>query len=326
MTKKILLLALATTLIFFVGVYFWWQDSLKPVSQIKQEKIFVIAKRESIDSIAVRLKNEGLIHSQLAFKFYIYQAGLKDKIQSGSFKLSPNMDLKTLVTSLTHGTADVRITFPEGMRREEIAAKLVDNLPIFDSKEFLNLTTKDEGKLFPDTYLIPQEITSEKIRQIFLSNYDKKFTSELKSVATNEGLNEVKVLILASIVEREAKNETDRAIVAGILLKRLNEGMPLQVDATIQYLTADKKCQGQSNCNWWQSVNHEDLKVVSLFNTYLNQGLPPSPICNPSLSSIKAVIYPTKTDYLFYLTDNLGQMHYAKTGGEHNQNVEKYLN
>ncbi len=151
------------------------------------------------------------------------------------------------------------------------------------------------------------------------------------------GLTLNEIVILASIVEREAQNDNDRPIVAGILLKRLEIGMALQTDATIQYALATTNCLSREalakwdkpssiNCDWWpKNITNQDLKIASPFNTYLNPGLPPAPISNPGLAAIKAVVYPQKTNFLYYLSDKNGQMHYAQTIDEHNQNIQKFL-
>lgn len=136
------------------------------------------------------------------------------------------------------------------------------------------------------------------------------------------------VLILASIVEREVKFNNDRPIVAGILLKRLEKNWPLQADATVQYAIASAKCKGKSaKCgNWWpKNLTREDLKIKSPYNTYLYPGLPPGPICNPGLAAIEAVLNPVGSEYWFYLSDEEGKMHYAKTAEEHEENISKYL-
>ena len=323
MMKKIIIGALAATLFFIFGAYFWWQDNLKPVSNSEQKKTFTISRGENLDSVSVRLDQEGFVKSALAFKLFVYQSGLKNRIQAGSFYLSASMDLPTIAQNLTHGSQDVWVTFPEGLRREEVADKLTNSLADFDRQRFLSLTQDDEGSLFPDTYLIPKDVSAQKVREILLANYEKKVANLDFSLAGS--LNERQVIILASIIEREARTEKDRKIVAGILLKRINAAWPLQVDATVQYALGSQRCSGKLDCEWWQPVISSDLKIISAYNTYTNKGLPPGPICNPSLSSIKAVLVPTETDFWFYLNDSTGTMHYGKTAQEHDQNVENYL-
>jgi UPF0755 protein len=176
--------------------------------------------------------------------------------------------------------------------------------------------------MFPDTYLIPKDATAAAIAQIFLDNFDKKITPQMRADATKSGLTLDKIMVLASIVEREGRTAQDRPVIAGIILKRLKADWPLEVDATLQYAlgyqAADK--------TWWKkSLTDDDKKINSPFNTYLNTGLPPAPICNPGLESINAAIYPKDSDYWYYIHDQSGDVHYAKTIDEHNANIAKYL-
>lgn len=187
--------------------------------------------------------------------------------------------------------------------------------------EFLSLTEGKEGMLFPDTYLFPKEASASSIVKKLLSNFDAK-TQGLSS-ATN--LNPNQVLTLASLIERETKKGSEREIVAGILLKRMEAGWPLQVDAAVQYAVADKKSGGKSLDNWWPILTRDDLGIDSPYNTYRFQGLPPAPIANPGLTAIKAAYSPQDSEYWYYIHDNSGVIHYGRTLEEHNQNIAKYL-
>ena len=200
-----------------------------------------------------------------------------------------------------------------------MAQKLNEELDI-DSKEFLRMAK--EGYMFPDTYLIPRTATSASIAQLFLDTFNKKVTAQMREDAQKTGLSFDQVITMASIVEREGRTNDDRPIIAGILLKRLQAGWPLQADSTLQFILgyqADQK-------TWWKKgVDSADKLLNSAYNTYRNVGLPPAPIANPGLASIKAVIYPSDSPYWFYLHDDKGVVHYAKTLEEHNANIEKYL-
>jgi len=287
-------------------------------SQSTAEKLFVIQKGESSSSVADRLKRENLIKNALAFKILVYLRGFSDKIQAGDFRLRPSLSAQEIAKALTHGTLDIWLTFPEGWRREEFTQRLAANLENFDNQEFLALTKDFEGYFFPDTYLIPKDASASMVLGIFQKNFEKKFTSSLETAAEKKNLTREQVLILASLVEREAKHEKDKPIVAGILIKRWRNDWPLQVDATLQYAKG-------SQLEWWPKVTAQDKKINSLYNTYQSKGLPPAPICNSGLDSIKAVINSQETDYWFYLSDKQGQMHYAQTSDEHNQNIVRYL-
>lgn len=301
--------------------YYW--SCLRPVGN-GEEKIFVINRGESTVSIAQRLKKEGLIKNKWAFLLYLQLSGQANKIQAGSFRLSPNNSLPQIVEQLKKGRLDVWLTVLEGWRREEIAEKVAEKLTI-DQKEFLAATRGKEGYLFPDSYLIPVNANAEEVVAILEKNFQKKWQS-LQNEAAKLELTQDQIITLASIIEREVKFDQDRPIVAGILIKRLQAGWPLQVDATIQYAKANINCrQSVNNCDWWPQVVKTDLEIDSPYNTYLYRGLPPTPICNPSLASLKAVINYQPTDYWFYLSDLSGKIHFAKTLEEHQLNIKRYI-
>lgn len=306
------LIGIFVLIILGVLTFAWWQRGILPVdSTSTQKKIFVVAKGEGIRSIAKRLKEEGLINDQIVFFILVKRDGLEGKIQAGDFRFSPSMNTREVALELTHGTLDVWVTIPEGLRSEEVAEILKQKIPTYDDS-WIKQLAKNEGYLFPDTYLIPKDSDIDFIIKIMRNNFDKKW----EEIKTNKDMEEV--IILASIIEREAKFSQDRPIVAGILSRRLELDIPLQVDATIQYAMGNSP-------NWWKEPIAEDLKIKSRFNTYLNYGLPPFPISNPGLESIKAAATPVKTDFLYYLSDKEGRMHYAQTLEEHNKNIQRYL-
>lgn len=332
MKKRFLLtLSLAIVSIFFLSL--WWFRSTQAVNpQDKKTKIFVVGRGENVRQVARRLEEEGLIRSRLAFFLLVKGKGAEKNLQAGTFRLSPSMGPEEIIKNLSHGILDIWLTTIEGWRNEEIASLLEEKLG-FPGENFLEVAKT--GYMFPDTYAIPKEASAQAVAQIMLVNFNQKFDSKLKTAIENKGLSEEEAIILASVIEREALYDEDRAVVAGILLNRLRQGMSLQTDATVQYAVASAKCKVQpfdsawgksAKCDWWpKKLSREDLKIESPYNTYINVGLPPAPISNPGLASIEAVAYPTKTDYLYYLSDKEGKMHYAKTLEEHNQNIRKYL-
>lgn len=326
-------LALVAALIFLVIFFFWWQWGNQPASNLKPAppKIFVVKKGESLTSVADRLEKESLIRSSLVFRVLVLTRGLAGNIQAGDFRLRPSLTTEEVVYVLTHGTLDVWLTFPEGWRREEFSRRLTANLEEFNYEEFVEKTRDLEGYLFPDTYLIPVEASPSAVIKIVGRNFEKKFSSELEKQAKNKGLTQKQVLILASIVEREAKSDRDRPLVAGILIKRWRNDWPLQADATVQYALANQQSvnlttEQLTNFSWWpKKITKDDLKINSPYNTYEYKGLPPGPICNPGLASIKAVIEAQESEYWFYLSDPSGTVHYAKTAEEHNENISQHL-
>ena len=320
--NKTSIIFLTLCLFLFFGGLFWWFWATSPVCTTGcQTKIFVIKKGEGLGSIAQRLEKEGLIRSSVAFQVLVIKEGLGKKIQAGDFRLNPTSTPGEITQKMTHGTLDRWVTLLEGWRREEMAEKLSEVLKgessRFSQAEFLSLTKNLEGRLFPDTYLFPIDVDASHVASILTANFEKK-TADLKP--TEEAL------VLASLVEREAKHEADRSIVAGILLKRIEKGWSLQVDASVQYAVASLNCSPLGGCEWWpKQLTRQDLAIKSAYNTYLYPGLPPKPIANPSVSSIKAALDPTKTEYWYYLSDSQGDIHYAKNLEEHNQNIQRYL-
>ncbi len=324
MKGKFFLLLLFFLFIGFAAILlFWWKWAISPVdskrtSELKE--VFVINRGESTDQIVRRLYFEDLIRSPLAFKLFLKKENLAGRLQAGDFYLSPNMDARQITQVLAHGTLDVWVTIPEGLRSEEIFQIIKKENFDFDFYDWQRQTGDKEGFLFPDTYLFPKQASPSMVLKIMEDNFDQKVKALDEKVSKRD-------VILASLIEREAKYDEDRAIVGGILLKRLENEWPLEVDAVIQYAKANVECRVSSvECdNWWPQVSGKDLEIDSAYNSYKNKGLPPAPICNPGLSSIKAALFPKKSDFWFYLSDREGEMHYAKTIEEHEENIEKYL-
>lgn len=305
--------------IFAIGFYIFYKEgSLAFNKNDKSTKIFVITRGESLNNIINNLYKENLIRNKLVFRLIVERMGISKSIQAGDFRLSASMDAYQIAKTLTHGTLDVWITLKEGTRVEEIAQVIGKELNIPES-EFIK--EAKEGYMFPDTYLVPKNAIVGSVISIIRSN--TKFTSILKKIPSKNNLSEKEVITLASIVEREAKDPQGRRQVAKILLKRLKEDWPLQVDATIQYALG---YQAEERSWWKKNLSIDNLKIDSPYNSYTNKGLPPSPISNPGLDSIKAVMQADiNTPYWYYISDKLGNMHYAKTIEEHNKNINKYL-
>ncbi len=302
------------------GGWFWWRNSIVPVDPTDTTPImFIVSQGEGGKEIAGDLANQNLIHSSTGFYILIKLLGIETQIQAGNFRLNKSMDARTIAQELTHGILDVWVTTLEGWRDEEIATQLAKDLDIPED-QFLQVAA--EGYMFPDTYLIPRDATGAAVAKIFLNNFNTKVTMAMREDAKKTGLTFAQTVTLASIVEREGKTSTDRPVIAGVLLNRIKLGMPLQVDATLQYALGYQPFEK----TWWKKeLSEDDKNINSPYNTYINPDLPPGPISNPGLESIKAAIYPASTDYLYYLHDKTGTIHYAKTVEEHNANIKKYL-
>ena len=314
------LLALILFLIMAFGVFLYYKEGTLPVNnKDRTTKIFVIQRGETVTEIAKNLEKEELIRNKIVFYLVVKQLGIESKIQAGDYRLSPVMNVYEIAKTLTKGTLDIWITIVEGLRKEEIAQIFSRELNIPES-EFLKYA--QEGYLFPDTYLIPREASIGAVISILTKNFNKKYSQDLRNKAIGKGLTEKEVITLASLIEREAKFAEDRPKVAGVLLNRLELEMKLDIDATVQYVLG---YQSEEKTWWKKSLTFEDLGVDSLYNTYKNKDLPPGPIANPGLAAIEAILTPTQTDYLYYLSDKDGKMHYAETFEGHNENIRKYL-
>jgi len=312
-------IAFAVGIIIAVIATLWWKNGTLPVnSKDSSQKIFVVRKGQGVREISYNLKQQGLIKDPIVFFIVTKKMGYDKKIEAGDFRLSPSMSTWDIANNLTHGTLDIWVTIPEGKRAEEVTEILKENVPTFQDSWTQDLAT-DEGYLFPDTYLIPKDATIDLISTMMKDNFQQKFDSVKNTRTTN--LTDQETIILASLVEREAKADTDRPMVASVIYNRIGIGMKLDIDATLQYALgyqADEK-------RWWKKeLTAQDKTINSPYNTYTNPGLPPGPISNPGLASIKAALNPAKTDYLFYISDANGVNHYAKTMAEHNANIKKY--
>lgn len=214
------------------------------------------------------------------------------------------------------------IKIAEGVRKEQIESALDDKFAwdATDIADFLGhdefRQSKFEGKYFPDVYLVPRDASGSEVKQImnkrFIENYlDIQGTISTTTISTD------KILTIASIIQREAAGKSDMNLISGIIWNRLFAGMPLQMDATLQYVKG-------SEDNWWPVVNSKDKNIESPYNTYKNKGLPPSPIANPGLAAITAALNPVKTSCLYYLHSK-GQIYCSRTYEEHKVKIEKYL-
>jgi UPF0755 protein len=319
---KRLFFPLFILVIIFFSAYLWFREGLLPVNSASREsEVFVIHSGESVDTVVRKLENQRLIRNKLVFRILISLKGIEKSIQAGNHVLSQSMTTDEIAESLTHGTLDKWVTIIEGLRVEEVGDILATSHGI-SASEFTEKAKQFEGYLFPDTYLIPTDTDVDSIIKMMTDNFENKVGKILTTQNTAHGLSNREVIILASLIEREAQTYQDKRIVAGILFNRIADGMPLQIDATVQFAlgySIDEK-------NWWRKgLTYSDLKVDSLYNTYTNTGLPPSPIASPGLDSIMAVINAKETNYYYYISDKQENMHYSTTLEEHEAKVSRYL-
>lgn len=293
---------------------------------------------EGINEVAAKLKEKDLIRSALTFKFYMFTTGEYTEIQPGkyNFEQVSSKAIAEVITPVPIAKDELEIKIIEGWSSVEIGEYLEEQ-GIFSIQEFLNLTQttdtreiipdaqfsflKDkpatqglEGYLFPDTYRVYTDITGPELIEKMLANFDIKLNQELRDEIAAQGKTIFEIITLASIIEHEVRQKEEREIAAGIFWKRLEIGKRLESDATINYVTGKNTTM----------PSFEDLEVDSKYNTYRNDGLPPGPICSPSLDSIKAVIYPQESDYLFFLTKPDGTAVFSHTYEEHLENKSKF--
>ncbi len=319
---------LVISLVFFV-FHFYFNLKNIPTSPLKAEKIdFEISPGMSFNEIAEKLKNESLIQSETVFKIYGALSMKARQLKPGRYVLVPNLSVSELVAILIKGPKEIPVIIAPGLTLKEIDDKLSE-VRIIKSGELINFeisaSEKDypflaeadslEGFLFPDTYNFFLGSGADLVIHRFLDNFKNKALSLFES--SDKLLDK---LILASILEKEIPDYEEKKIVAGILLKRLKTGMPLQVDASVVYA----KCFGRFlNCG---QISKADYKINSVYNTYFYSGLPKGPIANPGLESIRAILNSKKTEYWYYLSDpKTKKTIFSKTLDEHNKNRVIYL-
>ena len=273
MKRSIIFLAV---LLLSVGVaVLWWKNGGRAQNPAdKNSQIFVVARGDGVREIANNLKIKGLIKDPVIFFLQTKRLGLDRDLEAGDFRLSPSMSLYDIIQNLTHGTLDIWVTIPEGIRAEEIASILKRDIPSYKPDWRETLATR-EGYLFPDTYLIPRDADLNLVMSLLTNNFANKYNGVN---AEKTGLSQKEIVTIASLVEREAKFAQDRPLVASVILNRLDLGMKLDIDATVQYALGyapDEK-------RWWKKdLTIDDLNIKSPYNTYKNPGLPTSPISKP---------------------------------------------
>jgi UPF0755 protein len=315
---------LISLFLIFVLVHFLY-STFSPVF-IGERKTFYVNPGTKTWLLAQNLEKQGIIRS--SFYFRLLATLRKSKIKAGIYEFSGFYNLIDVLKNLETGGRGIKITITEGLTLKEIEALFQKNgfkvdlvkyklsdFPRIDLRNYFPSESNLEGFLAPDTYEFFPDDNEKKIVERILQNFSKKYLSE---ILKGSEFDLYQRLILASIVEKEAKNQEDFPIIAGILIKRLKNNKRLEVDATLVY----EKCNFVF-CN--EPLTKKDLNKDSLYNTYKRLGLPPTPISNPGILAIRSVNNPLMTDYWFYLTDFDGRAIFAKTFKEHQENIKKYL-
>jgi UPF0755 protein len=337
MKKGKFFILLIFTFLFIGGVIFLLY-SLLPVSKNSTERMFEIQKGESFFEIARHLEEEGFIRNKYLFSLLAIFQGKEKTLKAGKYILSSSMTPKEILEILSEGKVPiVKITIPEGWNLKEIAQYLEEKnlcqkeefleivgwqdkagIDFSDKFDFLKDKPKNlslEGYLFPDTYFVRKTANCQEIVEIFLKNFSRKLTPKLREGIKRQKKTIFEIVTMASLLEKEVKTKEEKEIVSGILWKRLKYGMPLQVDATITYLTGKKTIK----------ISYEETQIDSPYNTYKYVGLPLGPICNPGMESILAALYPQTSEFWYYLSTPEGKTLFSKTLAEHNIKKAKYL-
>lgn len=286
------------------------------------EAVVEIPQNTSTKDVAMILKKNGIIKNPYFFMFYVKLNNYK--IAAGKYKLSSDMTYEQLCKALEKGfvpKAAIKFTIPEGFTAQQIAKKL-QSLGLVDEKKFLEAVNsydfnfkykysskevkyKLEGFLFPDTYEVYPGTSEKDIIRMMLNRFLEVYES-IKDNKTTD-LDDIQTVILASIVEKEAKKDSERGIIAGVFLNRLQRGIKLESCATVEYVLPVHK----------ELLSLQDVRIKSPYNTYLKKGLPPSAICSPGRKSLLAALAPTKTDYLFFVAKKDGTHIFSKTFEDH---------
>ncbi len=320
-------------IVSFSFSWFYYQVYLPREPSCENEIVFLIPKGESFFEIGDNLEKEGIISSSFYFKIYALLTGSFNRFQAGNYIFCTDDNIKNVSETMKRGdVAQKKVTIIEGWNIRDIA-EYFESLNLADKEVFLRkMKSSDfdylysfleekpketglEGYLFPDTYFIPYSADVESIIELMLANFDNKLNTDLKSEIEKQEKSFFDIITIASLIEKEVREYEDKRLVSGIIRKRLEIGMPLQIDATISYITGRRTTV----------ISTDETKIDSPYNTYKYRGLPIAPICNPGIESIKAALYPEESDYLYYLSKPDGETVFSRNHQEHVIAKNKYL-
>ena len=336
--NKNLFISLVSLAFLATGFFYFQNQVYYSCGSIKEPINFKIEKGESVLKIGEKLKKEKAISSKICFAYYLWKKNIYGKIIAGEYVINPQNTIPEIALIITHQkeiiSDEKKITFPEGWDSRKIAARI--KRQELNGDNFLDLVEKPnyfrdeydygflagipegknlEGYLFPDTYFFSADANAENIIKKMLDNFDRKLSDDLRNEIQNQNKTIYEIITLASILEKEVKTPDDKKIASGIFWNRIKIGQPLQSCATLSYILKENKGQ----------YSYEDTQIKSPYNTYLNPGLPPGPISNPGIISIKAAIYPAETNYNYFLNNpETGETIFSETLEEHNANKVKY--
>ncbi len=318
----VVLVVSATAIVRYV-----YDQNLKPVSSSQSAQTVTVVKGSTVEQIGQLLQKKGLIRSAWAFKLYVSSKEVRNELQAGTYELAPSQSVAEIVSQLTHGKIVTNlVTILPGQRLDQVRKRLIqdgfsetdvdaalnpanyaDNPALVDKPAGASL----EGYLYPDSFERTADTSASAIVAASLKQMDKRLTPDLRAAFSKQGLSTYQGIILASIVEKEVSNPSDRATVAQVFLKRIRLGMNLQSDVTAHYGAI---LDGQTPSTHYKSP----------YNTYFITGLPPTPISNVDDSALGAVAHPAGTDWLYFVAGDDGHTYFAKTLAEHQANVSQY--
>ena len=287
-------------------------DRSLPSSSLK----VVIPKGSSFTDIATLLQERGVIANALAFRVLARVRRQDDQVKAGAYAFAPHASEAEILDQLVSGGAQIAtwVTIPEGFTARQIAQRLQDQ-GVGRADAFERAFRGHEGFLFPSTYLVPLAATPDQVTRMLTDQFARELPPDAAQRARALKVSVPQAVTVASLIEREAKIEPDRPLIAGVIYNRLRLGIPLQVDATIEYALPEHKTE----------LSFRDLQVNSPYNTYQHAGLPTTPISNPGLPSLEAALHPAKTDALYYVYCGNGHHVFAKTLAEHQANVQRCI-
>ncbi|MEW6405362.1 MAG: endolytic transglycosylase MltG [Chloroflexota bacterium] len=309
-------------------------ELLTPRNPAAPEQDFTVEPSESVASVANRLEVSGIISNAGAFRDYLIYTGMDITLQAGTYKLNPSMSMVDIAREMQDATPeDITLTILPGWRMEEIALSLPTSGLNITPEDFVSAARNPppvltdvpasasmEGFFFPDSYILPRVSTVDQVLEAIARNFAQHMTDDLRAGYSAQGLSVYEGVTLASIVEREAVQEEEQTLIASVFLNRLRTNMQLGSDPTVQYALGYDPLQ----LTWWKNpLSLDDLQVNSPYNTYANVGLPPGPISNPSLDTLRAVAFPVDSPYYFFRAkcDDGGYHIFAETFDEHLQNA-----
>ncbi len=310
--RTIIILVLAGAIATYIYLF-----AIAPPDNFPLNELVSVPSGEPLSAVAAILQQDGVVRSGLTFRILVTLMGDEHSVHAGDYLFKEPLDVLALSRAIAigqYGLEPLRIRVPEGTTVQQMSVLFAGQLQRFNVQNFLSIAIPQEGYLFPDTYYFLPNATESTVVEAMRQNFNEKIaTIEPQIASSTHSLSDI--VIMASILEREARITQDRRMIAGVLWNRIAHGMPLQVDATFLYTIWKGSFQ----------LTMKDLMTPSPYNTYLNKGLPPTPIGSPSLDSLLAAATPIPSDYVYYLADKNGVTHYCKTYACQLANEAKYF-